>query len=80
MGRLRRLWLRLVAWQVSGGHGKPDDALGWVYQFWQKDKKDEVNASGRKIGGPDLGPVTQLFTENYMVRFLLENSLLLVRG
>ncbi|HEY5474318.1 MAG TPA: DNA methyltransferase, partial [Candidatus Limnocylindrales bacterium] len=52
-----------------------DDALGWVYQFWQNDKKDEVNASERKIGGADLGPVTQLFTENYMVRFLLENSL-----
>jgi hypothetical protein len=52
-----------------------DDALGWVYQFWQKDKKDEINTSERKIGGADLGPVTQLFTENYMVRFLLENSL-----
>ena len=52
-----------------------DDALGWVYQYWQKDKKDEVNASERKIGGADLAPVTQLFTENYMVRFLLENSL-----
>lgn len=52
-----------------------DDALGWVYQFWQKDKKDEINASERKIGGADLGPVTQLFTEHYMVRFLLENSL-----
>jgi len=52
-----------------------DDALGWVYQFWQKDRKDEVNASERKVGGADLGAVTQLFTENYMVRFLLENSL-----
>ena len=52
-----------------------DDALGWVYQFWQKDKKDEINDSERKIGGADIGPVTQLFTENYMVRFLLENSL-----
>lgn len=52
-----------------------DDSLGWVYQFWQKGKKDEVNASERKIGGADLGPVTQLFTENYMVRFLLENTL-----
>lgn len=52
-----------------------DDALGWVYQYWQKDKKDEINASERKIGGADIGPVTQLFTENYMVRFLLENSL-----
>lgn len=52
-----------------------DDGLGWVYQHWQKDKKDEINASERKIGGADLSPVTQLFTENYMVRFLLENSL-----
>jgi hypothetical protein len=52
-----------------------DDALGWVYQFWQTKAKDEVNKSGRKVGGKDLAPVTQLFTEHYMVRFLLENSL-----
>lgn len=52
-----------------------DDSLGWVYQFWQSKKKKEVNASERKIGGSDLYPVTQLFTEDYMVRFLLENSL-----
>jgi hypothetical protein len=52
-----------------------EDALGWVYQFWQSKAKDAVNASGRKIGGADLAPVTQLFTEDYMVRFLLENSL-----
>lgn len=52
-----------------------DDALGWMYQFWQSKKKDEVNTSERKIGGADLAPVTQLFTEDYMVRFLLENSL-----
>lgn len=52
-----------------------DDALGWVYQFWQAKRKKEVNARGDKIGGADLAPVTQLFTEHYMVRFLLENSL-----
>jgi len=52
-----------------------DDALGWVYQFWQTKAKDEVNRSGRKVGARDLAPVTQLFTEHYMVRFLLENSL-----
>jgi hypothetical protein len=52
-----------------------DDSLGWMYQFWQSKKKEEVNASERKIGGADLAPVTQLFTEDYMVRFLLENSL-----
>ncbi|TFC74552.1 hypothetical protein E3O45_10180 [Cryobacterium sp. TMS1-20-1] len=52
-----------------------EDALGWVYQFWQTAEKKRVNDSGVKIGGSDLSPVTQLFTENYMVRFLLENSL-----
>jgi hypothetical protein len=52
-----------------------DDALGWVYQFWQTKKKKTVNEGGRKIGGGDISPVTQLFTEHYMVQFLLENSL-----
>jgi len=52
-----------------------DDALGWVYQFWQTAQKKTVNASGKRIGAAELPPVTQLFTEHYMVRFLLENSL-----
>ena len=51
------------------------DALGWVYQFWQSRKKDEVNRSGSKIGADELPAVTQLFTEPYMVNFLLDNSL-----
>jgi hypothetical protein len=52
-----------------------DDSLGWVYQFWQARKKDEVNASEVKIGAWELPAVTQLFTEPYMVAFLLDNSL-----
>lgn len=51
------------------------DSLGWVYQFWQTKKKDEVNAAGNKIGANELPPVTQLFTEDYMVDFLLDNTL-----
>lgn len=54
---------------------KADDTLGWSYQFWQTQQKKAVNASGRKIGGNDISPVTQLFTEDYMVQFLLHNSL-----
>lgn len=54
---------------------KADDALGWVYQFWQSKKKDEVNASGEKITGDTLPAVTQLFTEHYMVLFLLHNTI-----
>lgn len=52
-----------------------DDALGWTYQFWQAQRKEEVNKSGKKIGADELAPVTQLFTEDYMVEFLLHNTL-----
>jgi len=51
------------------------DSLGWVYQFWQAKRKDEVNASEVKIGARELPAVTQLFTEDYMVAFLLDNTL-----
>jgi hypothetical protein len=51
------------------------DSLGWVYQFWQSKRKDEVNKSEVKIGAKELSPVTQLFTEPYMVSFLLDNAL-----
>ncbi|MGO2452637.1 Eco57I restriction-modification methylase domain-containing protein [Pseudomonas taetrolens] len=51
------------------------DSLGWVYQFWQSKRKEEVNKSQVKIGADELSPVTQLFTEPYMVSFLLDNSL-----
>ena len=52
-----------------------DDSLGWVYQFWQRDEKDGVNKSEVKIGADEISPVTQLFTEDYMVLFLLHNTL-----
>jgi len=63
-----------------------EDSLGWVYQFWQTKRKKEVNDSGEKIGADGLPAVTQLFTEDYMVKFLLHNTLVitnvpyLVRG
>ncbi len=55
-----------------------DDALGWTYQFWQAERKREVNArvgSGAKVGADELPAVTQLFTEHYMVQFLYHNTI-----
>ncbi len=51
------------------------DSLGWCYQFWQARRKKQVNESGCKIGADELPSVTQLFTEDYMVDFLLDNTL-----
>ena len=56
-----------------------DDSLGWSYQFWQAQKKEDVQRrmkqAGTKVGADELSAVTQLFTEQYMVAFQLENTL-----
>lgn len=54
---------------------KARDSLGWVYQFWQLAEKERINKSEVKIGADELSAVTQLFTEPYMVDFLLQNTL-----
>lgn len=51
------------------------DSLGWVYQYWQAQRKKAINESEVKIGADELPAVTQLFTEPYMVDFLLHNTL-----
>ncbi|WDQ14571.1 Eco57I restriction-modification methylase domain-containing protein [Rhodopirellula sp. P2] len=52
-----------------------DDSLGWVYQFWQNDANKRANDSEEKINAATLPAVTQFFTEDYMVMFLLHNTL-----
>jgi hypothetical protein len=54
---------------------RASDALGWCYQFWQVERKKKVDKARKKIGEEDLSAVTQLFTEDYMVDFLLDNTL-----
>jgi len=56
------------------------DALGWAYQYWNTEEKDRVfekvrTVKGAKIEKGDIIPVTQLYTEPYMVKFLVQNSL-----
>lgn len=52
-----------------------EDSLGWTYQYWRAAEKQRVDDLGDKIGSEELPAVTQLFTEPYMVRFLLHNTL-----
>lgn len=56
------------------------DTLGWAYQYWNTEEKDRVfekvrTVKGAKIEKADIIPVTQLYTEPYMVKFLVQNSL-----
>lgn len=60
---------------LDNGIFTADDSLGWVYQFWQSEAKEAINKSGDKIDGEKLPAVTQLFTEPYMVHFLIDNTI-----
>lgn len=60
---------------IEGDVFKASDSLGWAYQFWQNKKKELINKSESKIGAKELPAVTQIFTEHYMVDFLLDNSI-----
>lgn len=56
------------------------DAFGWAYQFWNEEEKKRINTriktvKGAKIDGCDIAPYTTLYTEPYMVKFLVQNSL-----
>ena len=51
------------------------ESLGWLYQFYIAEKKDEVMARKKAVPTEDIPAVTQLFTPHWIVRYLVENSL-----
>ena len=54
------------------------EAIGWLYQFYISEKKDDVFAAlkkGKKITPENIPAATQLFTPHWIVRYLVENSL-----
>lgn len=51
------------------------EIVGWMYQYYVSERKDEYFASKRKATREDLPPATQLFTPAWIVRYLTENSL-----
>lgn len=60
---------------IEGDVFKASDSLGWTYQYWQNKRKASINESGVKISEDELPAVTQLFTEDYMVDFLIHNTI-----
>lgn len=51
------------------------EIVGWAYQYYNQERKDEYFASKRKATADDIAPATQLFTPEWIVRYLVENSL-----
>lgn len=51
------------------------EIVGWMYQYYVSERKDEYFAAKRKATREDLAPATQLFTPEWIVRYLTQNSL-----
>jgi hypothetical protein len=54
------------------------EVIGWLYQFYISEKKDEVFAGlkkNQKMTAENIPAATQLFTPHWIVRYLVENSL-----
>ncbi|MBK6446461.1 MAG: BREX-1 system adenine-specific DNA-methyltransferase PglX [Bacteroidetes bacterium] len=57
---------------------KQEELIGWLYQFYIADKKDEVFAGlakNQKITPENIPAATQLFTPRWIVRYMVENTL-----
>ncbi len=60
---------------VCGGDA---EVIGWLYQFYISERKDEIFAGfkkNKKAGADEIPAATQLFTPHWIVRYLLENTL-----
>ena len=49
------------------------EVIGWLYQFYISEKKDEV--IGKVVKTEDIPAATQLFTPNWIVKYMVQNSL-----
>lgn len=54
------------------------ELIGWLYQFYIAERKDEVFASfknGKKASKEDIPAATQIFTPNWIVKYMVQNTI-----
>ena len=50
------------------------ELIGWLYQFYISDRKDEAFAKKGKYDADEIAPATQIFTPNWIVKYMVENA------
>ena len=58
---------------ISESAWRQIEIIGWLYQFYISEKKDQV--IGNVVASEDIPAATQLFTPNWIVKYLVQNSL-----
>ena len=51
------------------------ELIGWLYQFYISEKKNEVFASKEKVAKEDIPAATQIFTPNWIVKYMVQNTI-----
>jgi len=65
--------IRKLVTELDEADWKQVEIIGWLYQFYISDKKDEV--IGKVVKSEDIPAATQLFTPNWIVKYLVQNTL-----
>lgn len=60
---------------ISDDDYRQSELIGWLYQFYISEKKDEVFASKEKVKAEDIPAATQIFTPNWIVKYMVQNTL-----
>lgn len=55
---------------------KSAELIGWLYQFYISDRKDEVFAKKGKVEAEDIPAATQIFTPNWIVKYMVQNTII----
>jgi len=59
---------------MSAEDCKEVEIIGWLYQFYISEKKDQVFASDEKVKKEDIPAATQLFTPRWIVEYMVQNT------
>jgi len=59
---------------ISDEDYKSPELIGWLYQFYISERKDEVMAKSGKYDADEVPAATQIFTPNWIVRYMVENT------
>jgi hypothetical protein len=65
--------IRQLVEQVDEALWQEIEIIGWLYQFYISEKKDQV--IGKVVKSEDIPAATQLFTPNWIVKYMVQNSL-----
>ncbi|MGM9829454.1 MAG: Eco57I restriction-modification methylase domain-containing protein, partial [Muribaculaceae bacterium] len=60
---------------ITDDEYRSPELIGWLYQFYISERKDEVFAKKGKFEADEIPAATQIFTPNWIVKYMVQNSL-----